>query len=53
MKNKLLLFLLFFSFLANKVNANNFEQTSNNSKINLRLAVNLMDTIKKDNKTIS
>ncbi|SHN22074.1 immunoglobulin domain-containing protein, partial [Flavobacterium xinjiangense] len=52
MKNKLLLFLLFFSFLANKVNANNFEQTSNNSKINLQLAVSLMDTIKKTNKTL-
>jgi gliding motility-associated-like protein len=52
MKNKLLLFLLFFLFLANKVNANNFEQSLNNSKINLRLAVNLMDTIKKAKKTL-
>ncbi|MDI6034597.1 gliding motility-associated C-terminal domain-containing protein [Flavobacterium sp. LB2P84] len=53
MKNKLLLFLLFFSFLANKINAKNFEQTLNNSKINLQLplTVNLTDTIKKSNRT--
>ncbi|MDI5950889.1 gliding motility-associated C-terminal domain-containing protein [Flavobacterium yafengii] len=53
MKNKLLLFLLFFSFLANKINAKNFEQTLNNSKINLQLplTVKLTDTIKKSNRT--
>ncbi|MDI6047823.1 gliding motility-associated C-terminal domain-containing protein [Flavobacterium yafengii] len=52
MKNKLLLFLLFFSFSANKINAENFEQTLNNSKINLQLplTVNLTDTIKKSNR---
>ncbi|MFV5703890.1 hypothetical protein ACM55F_18735, partial [Flavobacterium sp. XS2P12] len=53
MKNKLLLFLMFFSFLGNKISAKNFEETLNNSKINLQLAltVNLTDTIKKSNRT--
>ena len=54
MKNKLLLFLLFFLFLANKINAKNFDQALNNSKINfqLPLTVSLKDTIKKSNRTL-
>jgi gliding motility-associated-like protein len=54
MKNKLLLFLLFFSFLGNKISAKNFEQTLNNSKINLQLpfTVNLTDTIKKSSRAL-
>ncbi|MFE3869557.1 gliding motility-associated C-terminal domain-containing protein [Flavobacterium sp. LS2P90] len=54
MKNKLLLFLLFFSFLGNKVSARDFERTLNISKIDLEwsLTVNLRDTIKKSNKLL-
>ncbi|NGY39003.1 Ig domain-containing protein, partial [Flavobacterium sp. XN-5] len=49
MKNKLLLFLLFFSFFGSKVEAKNFEHIINNYKQNLQLKASgsLNDTVKK------
>jgi gliding motility-associated-like protein len=54
MKNKLLLFLLFFSFLGSSVIANNWEKISNNSKINSEFSTVgfVLDTVKKSNKSL-
>ena len=55
MKNKLLLFLLFFSFLGSKLLAENFEKVISDSKANSELSTAkfVLDTVKKSNKVLN
>jgi gliding motility-associated-like protein len=54
MKNKLLLFLLFFSFLGSSLIGKNFDRTSANCEINSEFStvVVRLDTVKKSSKTL-